>query len=322
MKFAALFAAIAIAALTAVSGAAAQTWPERPVTIIVPFPPGGATDVIARYIGRGLSEKLGQQFVVENRGGAGGNIGGDLIAKAAPNGYTLGLGSSGPLANNKLLYSSMPYDPETAFTPIIMVGEIPIVIAVNPKVPAKDLKEFIAYARSQPGKLNAGSPGNGTVGHLTLELFKAMAGLDITHVPYSGDAPAITDLLGGSTQAIFIPLTALIPQIQGGALRGVAMFSGARFAALPDLPTASEQGTDLVATGWFALVGPAKLPPAIVATLNREVNAIIGTPEGQKQLAQFGALSGGGPAERLPALLASEFAKWGPVVKKTGVKID
>jgi tripartite-type tricarboxylate transporter receptor subunit TctC len=316
-------AAIAALALGALAGPlAAQTWPERPVTIIVPFPPGGSTDVIARFVAKGLGEKLGQQFVVENRAGAGGNIGGDQIAKAAPNGYTLGLGSSGPLANNKLLYANLPYDPVTAFTPIIMVGEIPVVIAISTKLQARTLKEFTDLARSQPGKFNAGSPGNGTVGHLTLELYKSMVGADIVHVPYNGDAAAIKDLLGGSLQAIFIPLTSLIPQIEAGAMRGAAILSKARFAGLPEMQTAVEQGVTLEATGWFALVGPAGIARPIVDTLNREVNTLIAGAEGQKQLAQFGALSGGGPPERLTQLLASEFAKWGPVVKAAGVKID
>ena len=317
---------LALAGLVAYAAApdagAQQKWPDKVTRIVVPFPAGGSTDVVARVIAQRLTEKFGQTFVVENRPGAGGNIGTDAVAKSAPDGYTLALSTSGPLANNKFLYKTMAYNPEKDLTPIILIGEIPLVIAANPAVPANNLREFVEFARKQPGKLNAGSPGNGTIGHLALELFKSVTKTDMAHVPFKGDAPAMIELLSGNIQIVASPVTSYIKNIQAGKLKALAMTSHTRFATLPAVPTALELGIDLEATVWFALVGPAGMPRSVVEVLNREVNAIIASPETRAKLADFGAQAGGGPPERLGSLMISEAAKWKRVIESSGARLD
>jgi tripartite-type tricarboxylate transporter receptor subunit TctC len=308
--------------LIAASPAVAQNWPEKATRIIVPFPAGGSTDVVARLIAQGLTGKFGQPVVVENRPGAGGNIGTDAVAKAAPDGYTIGMSTSGPLANNKFLYKSMPYDPEKDLAPIVLVGEIPLIIVANPGVPAKNLKEFVELARTQPGKLNVASPGNGTIGHLALELLKSVTKTNMVHVPYKGDAPAMADLLGGNVQAVATPVTSYIKNVQAGKLRGLAMTANARFPTLPDVPTTTELGIDVTASVWFALVGPAGTPKVAIDRINREVNAIISSPEGHEKLAQFGAVVAGGAPDRLGKLISADAAKWKRVIETSGIKLD
>ena len=315
--------AFVLAGALALGAAQAQSrWPEKPTKIVVPFPAGGSTDVVARIIAVRLSEKFGQPFVVENRPGAGGNIGTDAVAKAAPDGYTLALSTSGPLANNKFLYKSMGYDPEKDLTPVILVGEIPLVIAAHPGVPAANLRDFVELARKQPGKFNAGSPGNGTIGHLALELLKSVTRIDFVHVPFKGDAPAMTDLLAGNVQIVASPVTSYIKNIQAGKIKAIGMASRTRFATLADVPTARELGIELEAYVWFALVGPAGVPAPVVEALNREVNAIIAAPDMRAKLNDYGAQAGGGAPERLSSLIASEAAKWKRVIETAGVKID
>jgi tripartite-type tricarboxylate transporter receptor subunit TctC len=309
-------------ALACAPALAQPKWPDKPTRIIVPFPAGGSTDVVARIIAQRLSERFGQPFVVENRPGAGGNIGTDSVAKAAPDGYTLAMSTSGPLANNKFLYKSMGYDPEKDLSPVILVGEIPLVIAAHPGVPAANLREFAELARKQPGKLNAGSPGNGTIGHLALELFKTVTRTDMVHVPFKGDAPAMTDLLAGNLQIVASPVTSYIKNIQAGKIKALGMTSRTRFATLPDTPTALELGIDVEAYVWFGLVGPAGLPRAVVEALNREVNAILAAPDMRARLTEFGAQAGGGAPERLSSLIASDAAKWKRVIETAGVKMD
>lgn len=315
----ALFAACG---LVAAGPATAQNWPERPARIIVPFPAGGSTDVIARLFAQRLTGKFGQPFVVENRPGAGGNVGTDAVAKAAADGYTVGLSTSGPLANNKFLYKNMPYDPEKDLAPIILVGEIPLIIVANPGVPAKNLKEFVDLARAQPGKLNVGSPGNGTIGHLALELLKSVTKTSMVHVPYKGDAPAMTDLLGGNIQAVASPVTSYIKNVQAGKLKGLAMTSNARFPMLPDVPTTAELGIDVEAGVWFALVGPTDMPKVAIERINQEVNAFLSSPEGRAKLAEFGAVVAGGAPDRLGKLMSADAAKWKRVIETSGVKLD
>jgi len=319
-----LFAALIAAPLIASFGslAQAQDYPAKPVKVFVPFPAGGSADILARLIAQGLSDKFGQQFVVENRAGAGGNLGTDAVAKAAPDGYTLGLSTSGPLANNKLLYKAMPYDPEKAFAPIILVGEIPLVIVSNPSVPAKNLKEFIDLARANPGKQSVGHPGNGTIGHLALELVKSTTRADLQSIPYKGDTPAMTDLLGGSIQAISAPVSAFIPNIQAGKLNALAVTSKTRFQGLPNVPTAQELGFDIEASVWFAMVAPVGTPKAIVDKVNQEANRIINSPEGRAKLAQFGAVAIGGAPERLAAQVATDTAKWKRVIDAAKISLD
>ncbi len=315
----------AILALSATAANAkddAASWPNKPVRLIVPFPAGGSTDVVARLIAERLGQKLGQQFVVDNRPGAAGNIGTDHVAKAAPDGYTITLTTSGPLANNKYLYKSMPYDPAKDLTPIVLVGEIPLVVVSTDKTPAKDLKEFIALAKAAPGKYSVGNPGNGTIGHLAYELLRHATKTDLLAVPYKGDTPAMTDLMGGSIQAIVAPITAFIPQIQAGKMNGLAVTSKKRFPGTPNVPTAVEQGFDVEASVWFAVAGPAGMPRAIVEKLNREINIVLDSPEGRAKLEQFGAVVGGGTPEQLDSLMKVESAKWKRVIEEANIRLD
>lgn len=299
-----------------------DAWPSKPVRLIVPFPAGGSTDVVARQLAVHLTSKLGQQFIVENKAGAGGNIGTDMMAKAAPDGYTIGLSTSGPLANNKSLYKNMPYDSDKDLTPIALVGEIPLVIVANPKVKASNLKDFVALAKADPGAYPIGHPGNGTIGHLALESLKTNAGLSVQSVPYKGDTPAMADLLGGSIQALSAPITAFIPNIQANKLVALAVTSEKRFPGLPNIPTALEQGIDLKATVWFAIVGPVGMPKPIVARLNQEINNYTSSADGHAKLAQFGMVPVKGGPELLGTLMTAEAAKWKQVVEAAKVAIN
>jgi tripartite-type tricarboxylate transporter receptor subunit TctC len=312
-----LAAALALAA----QSSRAAPWPARPITLVVPFPPGGSTDAVARLIAQRLGEKLGQQVVVDNRAGAGGNLGTDFVAKAAPDGHTLALSTSGPLANNKHLYKTMPFD-AAALTPVAAVGEIPLVVAANPALKAASLKQLVEQARAQPGKVTIANPGNGTIGHLTVELLKAQAKIDAVNVPYKGDTPAITDLLGGSVDALCAPLTALIGNIQAGKLNGLAVTSRKRSSQLPQVPTALEQGIDIDATVWMAIVGPGGLPAPVVERLNEAVNTILATPEARAKLAQYGAEPLGGTPRQLAELMAHEGAKWKRVIESARITMD
>lgn len=320
----ALGALLAAAGLGLAPGlAAAQDgWPNRPVRLIVPFPAGGSTDIVARAIAQHLSGVLGQQVVVDNRAGAAGNIGTDAVAKAAPDGYTIGLSTSGPLANNKSLYKTMPYDSDRDLAPVALVGEIPLVIVSSPAVKAANLREFVALARSSPAAVSIGHPGNGTIGHLALEHFKAQAGIASQAVPYKGDTALMTDLLGGQIQGISAPVSAFIPNIQSGKLTGLAVTSRRRFPGLPQVPTAIEQGVNIEATVWFAVVGPAGLPPAIAARLNQEINRYTASAEGRAKLSQFGLVEVNAPPEALGALMRSEAAKWKPLVEAAKISLQ
>ena len=310
-----LFAILLIAACGV---AQAQDYPTKPVKVFVPFPAGGSADILARLIAQGLGDKFGQQFVVENRAGAAGNLGTDAVAKAAPDGYTLGLSTSGPLANNKLLYKAMPYDPEKAFAPIILVGEIPLVIVSHPAVPAKNLKEFVDLARANPGRNSVGHPGNGTIGHLALELMKTNTKVDLLAVPYKGDTPAMTDLLGGSIQAISAPVSAFIPNIQAGKLTALAVTSKVRFQGLPAVPTAQELGIDLEASVWFAMVAPARAD-----CMNADLRISGGRLwESLCETAQFGAIPIAGAPERLATQIAIDTAKWKRVIEASKISLD
>jgi tripartite-type tricarboxylate transporter receptor subunit TctC len=313
---------LALCACSSPSFAADPPWPAKSVRIVVPFPPGGSTDVVARLLAQRLSEKFGQAFIVENRAGAAGNIGTNVVATSAPDGYTLGLPTSGPLITNKLIYKDMPFDAEKNLTSVALIGEIPLVFVVNPSVPAKNLKEFIELARSNPAKYSVGNSGRGMIGHLTVEFMKLSSHLDLLSVSYKGDAPAMTDLLGGTIHAISSPVTAFITNIQAGKLRGLAVTSKVRSPGLPNVPTALEQGIDLEASIQYALVGPAGLPRAIVDKLNAEVNIIIDSAEGRAKLAEFGAVPSRGTPEELGALMRSETTKWKQVIDAANVKLD
>ena len=305
------------------SAAVAQSFPSRPIRIVVPFPAGGTTDVLARAAAQKLTETLGQPAVVDNRPGAGGNIGAELVAKSAPDGYTLLMGTVGTHAINPGLYPKLPYDHVKDFAPVILVAGVPNVLVINPALPVNSVQELIAYAKANPGKLNFASSGNGTSIHLSAELFKTMAGVQMTHVPYKGSAPALQDLVGGQVQLMFDNLPSSLALIKGGKLKALAVTSGARAAALPDVPTLAESGLPgFEASSWFGLLAPTGTPSSVIAKLNGEIAKWLATPEAKEKLLAQGANAAGGTAEEFAQFIAAETAKWQKVVKESGAKVD
>jgi tripartite-type tricarboxylate transporter receptor subunit TctC len=313
--------ALAAGAVAALSGGArAQAWPARPVTFIVPFPAGGNIDVLARSVAQDFTERLGGQFVVDNRGGAGGNIGGAVVAKATPDGYTILFGTPGPIATNKLMYKNLPFDSEKDFTPVALVASSPLIIVAHPKVPAKDLNELIAYAKSNPGKLNAGNPGNGTLGHITSELLQQHTGTKMTHVPYRGTAPLTTDVLGGQVDVAMDFMPTYVPLVNDGKLKALAVTSAKRSEQLPNVMTVQEAGfAGFEATAWYAMVAPTGTPPDIIAKLNAGANTYLQSTKGKAHLAQFGMQAAGGTPQDLKAYINAELAKWGPIIKAANI---
>jgi len=317
--FAFAFAALASIAMPA----QAQTYPTKPIRLVVPFPAGGTTDILARAVAQKLSETLGQQVIVDNRPGAGGNIGSELVARSAPDGYTLLMGTVGTHAINVSLYPKLPYDPVKDFTPIVLVAGVPNVLVVNPSLPARSVAELIAYAKANPGKLNFASSGSGTSIHLSGELFKVLTGVQMTHVPYKGSAPALTDLVGGQVQLMFDNLPSSLAFIKAGKLRALAVTSKTRAAALPDVPTMVEAGVpDFEASSWFGILAPAGTPRDIVVRINAEVAKWLATPDAREKLAGQGAIAAGGAPEDFARHIASETAKWARVVKASGAKVE
>jgi tripartite-type tricarboxylate transporter receptor subunit TctC len=319
----AALAAIAAIAITASSEAQTPAYPTKPIRLVVPFPPGGATDIIARAVAQKLGEAWGQSIVVDNRPGAGGNIGTELVAKAPPDGYTLEMGTVGTHAINASLYAKIPFDHVKDFAPIILVAGVPNVLEVTPSLPVNSVQELITYAKANPGKLNFASSGNGTSIHLSGELFKVMTGVQMTHVPYKGSAPAIQDLLSGQVQLMFDNLPPSLPQIKAGKLHALAVTSAARAPALPDVPTIAESGLPgFEASSWFGLLAPAGTPPAIIAKINAEVATWLASPEGKEKLASIGANAAGGSPDDFARHIQAETAKWAKVVKESGAKVD
>ena len=313
--------AIAAAALGAGPSVAwAQGWPSRPVTMIVPFAAGGGTDLLARALAQDLGDRLGQQVVVENRTGAGGNVGAAAVAKAAPDGYTILFGTPGPLANNKLMYKSMPYDPEQAFLPVALLAKSPLIIAAKSSLPAKDIKELAAYARQNPGKLNVGHPGNGTLGHITSVLVQKELGISMTDVPYRGTSLVINDLLGGQVDLAMDFMPSYVPLVKEGKIRALAVTTTQRSNDLPDVKTVQESGFQgFEATAWYALAAPAGTPSEIIDKLNAATNAFLKSPKGQEVMVQLSMQAVGGPPADLKAFIASELKKWSPVVKDANI---
>jgi tripartite-type tricarboxylate transporter receptor subunit TctC len=301
----------------------AQPYPLHTVKIVVPFPPGGSNDIIARILAQKLTERDGQPFVVENRGGAGGNIGSDAVASSDPDGYTLLLTAPPPLTTNAALYKNLKYDPSQAFAPIALVATVPIVLVVHPSIPVKNVKELIALAKAKPGVLNFGSSGNGSTNHLAGELLKSMTGIDIVHVPYKGAAPAMTDLIGGHIPMMFDNMPAVLPQVQGKVINAIAVAGATRASALPDVPTVAESGVPgFEAFSWFGLVAPAKTPAPVLARLQADVEAILKLPDVQKRFTELGADPGTLSGDAFGKFLADDTAKWTKIIRSSGATVD
>jgi tripartite-type tricarboxylate transporter receptor subunit TctC len=302
--------------------AAAQAYPSKPIRIIVNFPAGGVADIYARIIGAKVQDAWGQAVVVENRTGGGGNIGADAVAKSAPDGYTLNMSAIGPHAVNVSLFSKMPYDPVKDFAAIALVLEAEGLLVVHPSVPANNVSELIAYARANPGKLTFASAGPGTASHLAGELFKTMAKVDLLHVPYKGNVPAITDLLAGQTSLIFATMPTVLPHAKAGKVRALATIGAARSAAAPELPTIGESLKGFEVNNWIGLFAPAGTPPEIVRRWNAEVMRVMRSPDIQARLPVDGARFTANTPEEFSAFVKSEIAKWAPVVKASGARVD
>ena len=301
---------------------AAQAYPAKPIRIIVPFPPGGIADLFARVIGQKFNETWGQPGVVENRPGAGGNIGAELVAKSAPDGYTLVTGSIGTHAVNVSLFSKLPFDPIRDFAPVSLAIGAPNVLVVHPSLPVKSVKELIALAKARPGQIAYASAGHGTAAHLSGELFKSMAKVDLVHVPYKGNVPAITDLLAGQTSLLFATMPTVLPQVQAGRLRALAVASSSRSPAAPQLPTIAEVLPGFSVTNWIGFFAPAGTPRDVVLKLNGEVARIMQAPDIQKRLLAEGAKFTPWTPDQFAAFVKAEMTKWAKVVKDAGIRVD
>jgi len=312
---------VLFAALLAVGNVAAQQYPSKPIRLIVPFTPGGTTDILARMVGQKLAEAVGVQVVIDNRPGAAGNIGAGIAAKAEPDGYTLLMGHIGTLAVNPWIYDKLPYDPIRDFAPITLVAMVPSMLAIHPSLPVKSVKELIAFAKARPGQLNYGSTGAGGTPYLAVEYLKLMAGLDIVEVRYKGASPLTTDLMTGQISLTITGIPALLPQVKSGRIRALAVSSATRSAAVPELPTISEAGLPgYKATAWYGILAPARTPGAIIAKLNARINKGLKQPDVAERLAAEGAETAGGTPEEFAAFIRAETERWGKVLKAAGVK--
>jgi len=315
-----LYLTASTAALPVTSRAVrAQAYPERPVRVIVGFAPGGANDIVARVIGQWLTERLGQPFIIENRPGAAGNIGTEAVVRAAPDGHTL-LVADGAAAINATLYDNLNFNFIRDIAPVAAIMRVPFVMVVNPSLPAKNLQEFVANAKSGSGKVSMASPGNGTPSHISGELFKMMAGIDMVHVPYRGAAPAITDLMGGQVQVLFAAVPGVIGHIRANKLRALAVTGAARLELLPDIPTVAEIIPGFEASLWLGLAAPKNVPADVVATLNREINAALADVTIKARLAELGGVPMAMTPNTFASLVDDETKKWAKVVRFAGLK--
>jgi tripartite-type tricarboxylate transporter receptor subunit TctC len=312
-------AALVGPSLLAHAQSGAEGWPSRPVRLVVPFPPGGGTDNVGRILNARLSEVWGHQVVIENRGGAGSNIGNEVVARATPDGYTI-LFAAFPLATNKFIYPSLAYDPVADLAPITLIGTFPNVLTVPVTLPANSVSELIAHAKANRGDITYGSPGIGTSPHLNGELFARMAGIEMTHVPYRGAGPAMTDLIPGRLSMMFNTSGAAMPHVDTGRLRALAVTSAKRFSVVPELPTIAEAGVPgFDVSSWYALFAPAKTPPAIVRKMNADAVAVLREPQVRKRIEDLGLEVVGSTPEELGAFLRAEMTKWEPVIKAAGI---
>ena len=314
----------AVVVALAAQAALAQSWPAKPIRLVVPFAPGGSSEIIARSLAAQLSTSLGQQVYVDNKPGGAGNVAMEEVKRAPADGYTMILGHVGVLAVNPALFGkSLPYDPVKDFIPVSLVATVPNVIAVNPDLPVTTLADLVRKAKAEPGKLNYGSAGNGSAGHLAMEYFKMQAKVDIVHVPYKGTGPMLTDLMGGQTQLTFNGVPPIIGQIKGGKLRPIAVGSSKRVPSLPDVPTIAESGYPGFETSqWYGILLPAGTPAPIVERLHREIVAALAKPETTKRIVEDGGVAVGNSPAEFAALIAREEKRWGDVVRGAGVKPD
>ena len=315
--------AASVLLVLATAAIAQGTWPDKPIRLIVPFPPAGGTDVLSRGIAQAITAETKWTFVIENKSGAGGNIGLEAAAHATADGYTIAMGQTANLAVNPALYSSMPFDPLKDFAPIALISSQPLILVVAANSPYKTLADLVAAAKKEPGKVNMASPGNGTIGHIGGILFQRRAGIAMTHVPYKGANPAVTDLMGGSVDCYFGNSQAVGGLVAGGRLRPLAVTSPNRLASFPNVPTIAESGYDgFEAATWSGLVAPAGTPAAIVAKLNAAANKALASEAMKKQLADEGSTALGGTPAQFAAFLKSEHAKWGTAVREAHIKLD
>jgi tripartite-type tricarboxylate transporter receptor subunit TctC len=318
-----LVSAFVSAALLSSATTFAQTWPAKPVRVIVPFPPGGSTDVLGRIVSSKLGEALGQQAIVDNRSGAGGVIGTELVVRSPPDGYTLLFSASAPIAINVTLMKNITYDPRRDLAPVSRVGSVPLVLVVHPVVPARSVKELIALLRARPNDFNYASAGNGTPQHLSAELFRTLAGVQMRHVPYKGSGPAITDVIAGQVPITFEVFITALSYVKSGRLRALAQTASVRSAHLPDVPTIKETGVPAYESiGWYGLLAPAGTPPAIVAKLHTEMAKIMSTADMQRRMAELGADPANETPEQFGAFIREEIVKWAKVIKASGATAD
>ena|SRR6185503_2591068 len=314
--------ALCVAVLLSAVSAGAQDYPARPVRMVVPYAPGGPVDIVARITANKLSESLGQQFVVDNRAGAGGNIALEVVARSTPDGYTLLVGANGTNAINPSLYKNMPVDPGRDLAPISMVASSAMILVVHPSLPASNVKELIALARAKPGAVTYASSGSGSTAHLSGELFKNMAKIDLLHVPYKGAAPALTDLVGGQVQSMITGVSSTLPYVKAGRLKALGVSSEKRQPLLPDVPSIAEQLPGYEVNTWYGVFAPAGAPRPLVDKLNRTLVQIFGTPDAQARLAAVGADAHTNTPDQFAQAIARERAKWAKIVKESGARAE
>jgi tripartite-type tricarboxylate transporter receptor subunit TctC len=313
---------VALAAIACASSGAAQNYPSKPIRFVSPYAPGGGTDILARLIGQKLSERFGQPVVIDNRPGAGGIVGADIVAKSPADGYTLMLASPSPIVVAPHLHKQLPYNPLKDLAPITLISIVPAVLAVHPGVPAKSVKELVALAKSKPGQLTFSSSGNGGTGHLAGEMLKMMSGVDMVHVPYKGTGPATTAVISGEVSITFGNMISLLPHVKSGKVRALAVTTTRRSPVLPDLPTVAEMLPDYSAGPWYGVLAPAGTPPAIITKLNQEIVKILRSPEVSQNLSSEGADPIGNSPAEFGVHIKAEMQRWGKVVKQARLRID
>ena len=319
----ALAVLFSLLAFTLTGAANAQAYPTKPVRLLVPFAPGGTTDVLARLVAQKLADALGQQFVIENKPGAGGNIGTELAVKSPPDGYTLVMSFDGTMAINPNTYAKMPFDPQKDLVAVANVAQVPLLIVVHPGVAAKNIAEFVALAKASPGRINYSSAGHGSTGHLTGELFRSRAGIEIVHVNYKGGGQAVQDLLGGQIQMLVTALPTVEGHLKGGKLRPLAFTSSKRVPGAPDVPTLAESGfSGLEVLSWYGILAPAATPQEIVRKLNAEINRVLQMADVRERLTALGTEPTGGTPEQFTQLIRADTARWAKVVSDAGIRIE